>query len=77
MNSKNTVRSENIAIIEKEIDILLKLEHPNVIKLIDFKKTSNHYYLIFEFCEYGDLDQYIRKNVENGRLPEAEVRGII
>jgi serine/threonine-protein kinase ULK/ATG1 len=66
-----------VAIIEKEIDILLKLDHPNVIKLLDFKKTSNHYYLVFEFCEYGDLDQYIRKNTEHHKLPESEVRGII
>jgi serine/threonine-protein kinase ULK/ATG1 len=46
--------------IEKEIDILLKLDHPNIIKLLDFKRTVNNYYLIFEFCEYGDLDHYIK-----------------
>lgn len=71
------MRTENIAVIEKEIDILLKLEHPNVIRLLDFKKTSNHYYLIFEYCEHGDLDNYIRKNSDNGKLPESEVRNIV
>ena len=49
-----------INMIEKEIDILLKLDHPNIIKLLDFKRTVNNYYLIFEFCEYGDLDHYIK-----------------
>jgi serine/threonine protein kinase len=42
--------------IDKEIEILLKLDHPNIIKLVDFKKTRNNWYLIFEFCELGDLD---------------------
>lgn len=63
--------------IEKEIDILLKLDHPNIIKLLDFKRTVNNYYLIFEFCEYGDLDHYIKQNSDNKRLPETEVKRIV
>lgn len=63
--------------IEKEIDILQKLDHPSIIKLLDHKSTQNHYYLIFEFCEYGDLDNYVRKNTENGKLPELEARKIV
>lgn len=28
--------------IDKEIEILLTLNHPNIIKLVDFKKTKNN-----------------------------------
>lgn len=49
-----------MSMIEKEIEILRQLDHPNIIKLIDFKRTQNHYYLVFEYCENGDLDAYIR-----------------
>jgi serine/threonine-protein kinase ULK/ATG1 len=76
MIQKQNVRSENVSVIEKEIDILLKLDHPNIIKLLDFKRTVNNYYLIFEFCEHGDLDNYIRNNSDNRRLPEPEVKRI-
>jgi len=42
--------------IDKEIDIVQSFDHPNIIKLIDYKKTSNNWYLIFEYCENGDLE---------------------
>jgi serine/threonine-protein kinase ULK/ATG1 len=71
------MRAENINMIEKEIDILLKLDHPNIIKLLDYKRTVNNFYLIFEFCEHGDLDNYIRNNSDNKKLPEAEVKRIV
>lgn len=48
MISKNHLSSENLEMIDKEIEILQvndkkkiiqALDHPNIIKLIDFKKT--------------------------------------
>ncbi|CAD8095396.1 unnamed protein product [Paramecium primaurelia] len=77
MISKQNVRNESMSMIEKEIEILRQLDHPNIIKLIDFKRTQNHYYLVFEYCENGDLDAYIRKYSPNGKLPEEEVRRIV
>ncbi|CAD8106119.1 unnamed protein product [Paramecium sonneborni] len=77
MISKQNVRNESMSMIEKEIEILRQLDHPNIIKLIDFKRTQNHYYLVFEYCENGDLDAYIRKYSPNGILPEEEVRRIV
>ncbi|KAM3146403.1 hypothetical protein pb186bvf_001372 [Paramecium bursaria] len=74
MISKQNVRNENLSMIEKEIEILAKLDHPNIIKLVDSKRTQNHFYLVFEFCEHGDLDA---KNTKDGVLPEKEIRKII
>ena len=56
MISKNLLNEDFLEMIEKEIQILLTLNHPNIIKLLDFKKTSNNWYLIFEYCELGDLE---------------------
>ena len=77
MINKENLRSENLSVIEKEIQILKKLDHPNIIKFYEHKITHNHYYLIFEFCEHGDLDHYIRKNTDNNKLPEQQVKTII
>lgn len=41
--------------IEKEVLIIKNIEHPNIVKLHETLATANHYYLIFEFCEKGDL----------------------
>ena len=42
-------------LIEMEIDLLQKIDHPNIIKLYEVKRTKNNYYLVFEYCEKGDL----------------------
>ena len=43
--------------IEKEINILKKLEHPNIIKLFEFFIDDQNYYLINEYCSDGDLSE--------------------
>jgi serine/threonine protein kinase len=43
----------------KEINILRKLNHKNIIKLVDAKKTPQNIYLIMEFCNEGNLEKLI------------------
>ena len=68
MMSKMNVDNEKIQIIEKEIEILNSLDHPNIIKLRDLRKTKNNWYLIFEYCDLGDLENYIKKYFYNEKL---------
>lgn len=49
----------------KEINVLKKMNHPNIIKFIDAKKTENNIYLIMEFCNGGSLEEFIAKNKGN------------
>ena len=51
--------------------LLENLEHNNIIHLINMYKTSNHIYLIFEYCLGGDLSLYINK------LEEYQIKIII
>lgn len=39
----------------REIKILKKLDHPNILKLYEFLEDDEHYYLITEFCEGKEL----------------------
>ena len=41
--------------IKNEINILRKLDHPNILKINDFFSTKNEYFLITEFCPEGEL----------------------
>jgi len=41
--------------IEKEIEILKNLDHPNIIKVFEFFKDDLNYYIVTELCEQGDL----------------------
>ena len=53
--------------LKKEVDISKLLNHPNIVRLYDFFKTSNNNYLVFEYCGGGDLRGFLR---EKSRLSE-------
>ena len=55
----------------KEINVLKKMNHPNIIQFIDAKKTENNIYLIMEFCNGGSLEEFIKK--KEGKLEEMEI----
>ena len=41
--------------MKTEITILKNLDHPNIVKLKQVKKTKKHFYLVMEYCNGGDL----------------------
>lgn len=49
------------------IKISQYFNHPNIIKIKDIKITNNHYYIIYEYCNGGNLsyilEKYQQKNV--------------
>ena len=46
---------------ENEINILKKVDHPNIIKLHEVFYFENFVYLIEDYCKGGDLFDYITK----------------
>lgn len=50
--------------VQKEINILRKVDHPNIIKYLDCSNPSDRAeksYIIFEFIESGSLKDVIKK----------------
>ncbi|KAL8024140.1 putative protein kinase [Plasmopara halstedii] len=47
--------------LEMEIAIMRQIDHPNIVKLYEIKKTDKHMYLVLEFCAGGDLQHYMRR----------------
>lgn len=54
-----------------ECKVLKKINNPNVVRYIDDFETINHAYLVLEFCNEGDLEEYIEKK-NNRRINEDE-----
>ncbi|KAL4502412.1 hypothetical protein ABPG72_011999 [Tetrahymena utriculariae] len=52
-----------------EINLLRRLDHPNIVKFIDAKKTKDFMYLIMEFCNEGSIEDLI----VNQKVSENEV----
>ena len=59
---------------KNEKDILSKIDHVNVIKFIEILRTSNNFYLIYEYCNGGDLERLLKKRK---LLPEKEANIIL
>lgn len=72
ITKKNLAKSQNL--LGKEIKILKELtllQHENVVALLDCKETSNHVYLVMEYCNGGDLADYLNAK---GTLSEDTIR---
>ncbi|RWS17161.1 serine/threonine-protein kinase unc-51-like protein [Dinothrombium tinctorium] len=69
---KNLAKSQNL--LGKEIKILkelTELHHENVVALLDCKETQQHVYLVMEYCNGGDLADYLQSK---GTLSEDTIR---
>lgn len=58
----------------KEIEIMKQLDHPSVVKLLDFYNTENILYIVVEFISGGEL---FDKIVQNGKYPEQKARVLV
>jgi calcium-dependent protein kinase len=67
-------KSESDKEILNEIDILKKMDHPNIVKIFEFYNTPDGYYLITEFCPDGELFNEI---LENAPFPEPIAANIM
>lgn len=59
--------------LRREVQLLGRLRHPNVIRLYDVRETSRYIVLVMEYAQNGELFEYI---TERGRLSETEARRI-
>lgn len=54
--------------IEKESEILSKLNHPNITKFIGSYKINDSECLILEYCKNGDLGSYLNETFIEKKL---------
>ncbi|KAF7846378.1 hypothetical protein BT93_L4483 [Corymbia citriodora subsp. variegata] len=55
MSSNQQPKGVERANILKEVQIMRQLDHPNVVKLIDFSESRQYYYIVLELCPGGEL----------------------
>ncbi|KAK2879457.1 hypothetical protein FQN49_000868 [Arthroderma sp. PD_2] len=52
---KFEMSSKQRASILKEVQIMRQLDHPNIVKLIEFSESPQFYYIVLELCPGGEL----------------------
>ena len=65
-------KPENNKRLINEISILQKIKHPNIVRLIEVKKTKSHIYIVTEFCNGGSLSENLNKYIKANKKPFSE-----
>jgi len=73
--SKRALNSDYlINSLTNEIDIQTKIRHANIVSLKDVIRSTNNIYLVLEYCNFGNLRDYLKAR---GKLTESEIRNIL
>lgn len=61
---KNSIEDEDDEIrIQREVDIMKKVRHPNIVYLYEIIETADHVFIINEFAEQGELFRVMTNEV--------------
>ena len=76
ISKKNIVKGQSTKLFE-EIEILRRLEHPNIMKIYEYFIDDKNIYIITEFCDEGDLLGKITKLISMSELVVKYLMGQI
>ena len=72
------IKISNIEKIQREISILKKVDHPNIIKLYEVFEDDKYIYLIMEQCKGGELFDKIINHIHKKKMfSEKEAASIV
>jgi len=66
--------AEQLKILEREIEIMRKLKHPNIVELYDVVATNDQIFMVLEFVSGGELYDQI---VARGSFTEADAANLM
>nr|XP_039249213.1 serine/threonine-protein kinase SIK3-like isoform X1 [Styela clava] len=69
---KTQLDKDNLDKIYREIKIMKKLNHPNIVKLYQVMESEKMLYLVTEYASNGEIFDHL---VAHGRMTEEEARG--
>ncbi|OQR97542.1 hypothetical protein ACHHYP_10748 [Achlya hypogyna] len=72
-SKSKAIVSDQIQCIQKEIDILKEIDHPNIVRLYEILETKDHITIVMEHCSGEDLGKYIARK---SKLGETSARTI-
>ena len=72
INREEIEKTDSMKYIKNELVILQYLNHPNIVKFQDVKKTKKNYYIIMEYCNGGELAKALEKYMQKYSKPFPE-----
>lgn len=46
-------------LLKREIEIMQKIKHKNIVQMYDAARTSRNLYMFLEYCKDGDLNELL------------------
>ena len=71
---KRKLNGDDIAALRTEVDIMLKLNHPNIVGLYETFESKHYFDLVMEFCPGGELFERL---VQRKSYPESDAKIVI
>lgn len=76
--SKRKMAPEDIDSLKNEIEIMKTVDHPSIVRMVDFFEDEAHYCLIMELMEGGELfDQILQREQFSENEARLAIRSII
>ena len=57
--NKKGMTEEDVEMISNEIELMLQVDHPNIVKYYETFNDKKYIYLVMELCTGGDLFKFI------------------
>ena len=61
LEKRRIKEKDDLVRIKREFEMLSKFDHPNIILIAEIFETQERYYSVMEYCEGGELFNYIVK----------------
>eukprot|EP01083_Nonionella_stella_P036125 98586_1 len=75
--TKTELNDTESRLIKREIGVMQKLDHANIVRLYDIFETQHHLYLVIEYCRGGELFDELINCTPSGWFSERETSQII
>ena len=69
---KNKMDQEAQKNFRRELKNLHNLKHPNIIHILDYLNNQSYNYIVLEYCNGGNLREYLQKYMEKNNAPLNE-----
>ena len=60
-----------------EIQILSKINSENIVKYIETLQTQNNYYFVYEYCNNGTLDDFLKEQMKRGPVTDSWLENVL
>lgn len=71
---ERTSNAKELEFVQREINVLLSISHPNIVRTYDIFDERDKIYLVMEFVQGGDFFDYM---IKRGKLQEAQAKHVM